>query len=267
MKYKWYWLFGIIMGLLCFVQGSDTVKEIRFSEIVLYPAFLSAECRPEFLSQITHWYMPLLVFQIIYGVYIYRHFCSASIYFFSRNVERKRWFFHESIKLLGFIVLYLVSMVITGIIVKGFTYDILWDTEGFMIFVYYIVIHSLYLFAVTLAINVVSIRFGSSIGFISVISLNTFFISIYSILEEIIREEILYTQYIWLFKINPFAHLVFKIHSSSLDNVNSVINVYGTDFDLNMSVILYGVLCIVLVVLGCIICEKHEFIRSSMEEE
>ena len=266
MKYKWYWLLGSIFGLMCFIEGNDLASTIRFSDIVQYPAFLAIDCMLDFLPQITHWYMPLLFFQIIYGIYIYRHFCSASIYFFSRNINRKKWFLTESFKLYGCTLLYLISMLITGIIVKAFYYDIIWNVEGFIILLYHICIHSLYLFAITLGTNVIAIRFGSSVGFISIMSVNIFFISLYASLGEIISEDILYTEYSWLLKINPFAHLIFKVHSSEIDSVDNIINKYGMSFDLNYSILLFGIISIAFLILGCIMCEKHEFIKNNIEE-
>ena len=266
MKYKCYWLLGVIFGLMCFIEGSNLVATITFSDIVQYPAFLSADCMLDFLPQITHWYMPLLFFQIIYGIYIYRHFCSASIYFFSRNINRKKWFLTEAVKLYGYTLLYLISMLASGIMVKAFCYNIIWNVEGLLILIYYICIHSLYLFAITLGTNVIAIRFGSSVGFISIVSLNIFFISLYASLGEIINEDILYTEYTWLFKINPFAHLIFSVHSSGILCVDNEINKYGMSFDLNYSILLFAIVSIAFLILGCIMCEKHEFVKNNIEE-
>lgn len=267
MKKLWLCFIGVVFGLFCYIEGNDMITTLKLSEIAQYPAFLSADCRPEFLINITHWFMPLLVFQMIYGVYIYRHFCSASIYFFSRNINRKKWFLKESVKLYFCSLLYLLCMIATGILVKSFVYELVWDMEGIIIIIYYLAIHSFYLFAATLAINILSIKFNSSIGFVSVMSVNIFGISLYSILGNLISEELLYTQYAWLFKVNPFAHLVFRVHSSKVESVDRIINKVNIDFDLNYSFLLFFVIAIALVVIGCIMCEKHEFIVLNKEEQ
>ena len=38
------------------------------------------------------------MFELYIGVYLYRHFCTASVYVFSRTIHRTRWYIKECLK-------------------------------------------------------------------------------------------------------------------------------------------------------------------------
>ena len=257
---------SVLFGMFCF-YGSDTFgTDIRLSELIMYPAFFSADFYPQFIMSITHWFVPLLTFQILFGTYIYRHFCSASVYYFSRNKNRIKWYLQETAKLYVFVLCYLGGMLLSGIAITAMQRPIIFDNASIGILLYYLLIHSLYLFVTTLGINILSIRFSGITAFGVVEGINLSAIAIFTLLGSVIDEIELIQKHSWIFKVNPFAHLVFTIHSSRIKVINTVINIKGIQFDLNVSVIFFAILVTCTMFLGGVGVNQCEFLTNSKEE-
>ena len=157
-------------------------------------------------------------------------------------------------------------MLVTGVIVVGLQREIVVDGEAIVILIYYMLIHSLYLLATTLAINILSIQLSGIIAFGIVESINFVGIATYTLLGVLITNEAeIARRYAWVLKINPFAHLVFSVHSSCINEINTIVNCKGIDFDLNISVIFFLVMVFVVLESGCIIVNHCEFLTNSKE--
>ena len=145
--YTRFLLVGAASGFFCVFNYAKNGMAQTLADIVMLFGFSSADCQLNQIMEGTYWYMPLFLFQIFYGTYIYRHFCSASIYFFSRCCSRTRWFLKEALTLYLFAVVYLLAVlagggrggapVRTGHASAGFL-PLLW---------HYLAIHSLFLLA------------------------------------------------------------------------------------------------------------------------
>ena len=83
--------------------------------------------------------------------------------------------------------------------------------------------------------------------------------------KKYITGDELISEYEWMIKINPFAHLNIKLHSSSWEIINRAINAKNIDFDLNISVALYILLAILTIFAGGVIVNKHNFIMTNQE--
>lgn len=86
------------------------INEISIANIVLDFSFASAEYYMAYITEITYWYIPILMSHFLFGTSIYKHFCSASVYYFSRTSKRKRWYCIESLKLYANILIYLTLL-------------------------------------------------------------------------------------------------------------------------------------------------------------
>ena len=161
----------------------------------------------------------------------------ASVYFFSRNINRIKWFLEESGKLYINTVLYLIVFNLVGISVTSLFIKVTIDEGVLLLIIYYILIHSLYLFFSTLAINVVAIISSSEIGFIVVEGIALLQMAMYLMLGKQIKDDIIEGINLFMLKSNVIANLIFPIHSSHIQNVNKFINEKGIDFDLNFSII------------------------------
>lgn len=260
-------LVGLIVGIVCVGTGFLNLEYIPLSKIILSNAFDGVDYYPQYISMFTFQYMPLFIFQIFFATYIYKHFCSASVYYFSRSINRINWFLKEVTKIYANAVIYLLTMCASEMIVISMFSTITVDSSAIIITLYYIFIYSLYLLATTLAINVASIMFSSNIGFITVQSIILLSISVFFLLGNYIKDDILTEKIIMLLKSNIIANLIFTIHSSRIGKISNLINIKGINFDLNFSIIYYLVLCVAIIIIGCFVVEKHEFIINSKEME
>jgi len=117
-----------------------------------------------------------------------------------------------------------------------------------------------------LAINIISIIHTSNVGFIIVEGITLLGMSLFLFMGELfIKQKGDIVKYTWLFKINPFAHLVFKIHSSFIGKVDKVINKNFISFDLNITLITFLVIAVVFSYLGMVIVNNYNFIVSNKE--
>lgn len=260
-------LVAFIVGIVCVGTGFFELENVPLFKMILSNAFDGVDYYPQYISMFTFQYMPLFVFQIFFATHIYKHFCSASVYYFSRNINRINWFLKEVLKIYANTVIYLVTMCASEMIIIRMFSTITVDCSAIIIALYYIFIYSLYLMATTLAINVASIIFSSNIGFITVQSIILLSISIFFLLGNYIKDDIITEKIILLLKSNMIANLIFSIHSSRIENINDLINIKGINFDLNFSIIYYLVLCVTIIIIGCLVVEKHEFITNSKEIE
>ncbi len=256
---------ALVVGIVCAGTGFFKVESVPVSRIVLFNAFNGIEYYPQYISQFTYQYIPLFAFQIIFATHIYKHFCCASVYFFSRNINRIKWFSGEVLRLYVYAVMYLTVVSIAQIVVISMFSKIVLDNTTFIILFYYIVIYSLYLLFTTLAINILSITFSSNIGFIIVQGIILLAISTYFYLGNYIKDDIITKKAVLFIKSNIIANLVFSIHSSNINKLNALINTVGINFDMNFSIIYYMIICIVVIVFGAYVVEKYEFITNSKE--
>lgn len=234
--------------------------------VILHLGFEGIDYQPPQMVRMIFRYMPLLLFQILYSTYIYRHFCSGGLYFFSRNQNRIKWYVTESIKLYGYTVAYLVLMVITGITAAGVFVHVEFERISLIVAGYYLLIHSLFLFVATMAINLLAILFSSNIAFIAVEGLCMLEMCIYTGMGEYLEENFI-LNHPWLFKLNPIVHLILPLHSSVILDVDALININDMQFDLNASVILYFFTSLIVLYAGCRIVKNYEFVMSEPKME
>lgn len=264
MKYLW---IAVFCGIFCIVGCTKNFSEILLSEILFIPTYFDTDYYMQYIPNITFGYVPLLLFQVFYGTYIYRHFCCASIYYFSRCCSRTLWFLKECLSLYIFCVGYLVVFVVSGVIATDILIKVTVDAVSIYIFVYYILIYSFFLWFTTLAVNLFGILFTSNVGFTVVESFLFLCIAVYSMSGEyFIPEDAMASDYQWLIKWNPFSHLVFGIHSSKIEELNQLIHQKGIAFDLNESLLLFIILSVVTIIAGCILVHYHDFINANKEK-
>lgn len=267
MKYymKLLWM-AAAFGILCIFGGTQNIEQLNLSDIACAMAMSDVLIFPAYIESAIYWYVPLLFFQVFWGTYLYNHFCTASVYFFSRSKSRVKWFITETARLYLYSILYLLIMMLSGIIFSCFFIDIHIQTTAFYIFLYYLLIYSLFLFATTLLINLLSICISSTVAFGIIEGIFFFGIAAHTFLGQFLEYEQV-IQNPMLIKLNPFSHLVFSVHSSAFSNIDRLINGYNIDFDLNVTVLLYLVLSLAAVVFGIIVIKRYDFISLNKEME
>ena len=268
-----FYIRAILVGMLWGVLYSLFFINSRFQVTLSSIVFVFGFDRPDFLIDyvflITMHMFPIFMFQVLFGTYIYRHFCTASIYYFSRYEKRGKWFLQEAYSLYLYGFVYLLVEVIVTVVIACIFEPVIWDKEGIILFFYHIVIQSLWLWFTTLLVNIIAIKSNSSTGFTIVSGIQFLFIFLILLwkdifpLEEVAKEVIIRNG--WLLQLNPIAHLVLSWHSSFLPEVNQLICLYPISFDLNHSVILFILYNFILIGIGYRMIEKEEIIITNRE--
>lgn len=269
MKYLKYAIFGIAIGILFAFIHIENFNSITYSELILKISFSEYILTPNnasYFDKITLCYFPLIVFQVIAGTEIYRHYCTGAIYYFSRCVNRLKWYFKEIGCLSLQTLIYLLSYVLGYMIFDSLVYDIIFDIASIKLFIYFILIYYLWNFIFSLLINVTALFAKSNGGFAISIGLQLLFLSLYVAFQEklyLIYENDIISKL--LIKVIPFSHLILSWHSSKDHTINSLINIYEMSYDLNYSVISLLILSITIMVIGAFIIKRIDFIYSNRE--
>ncbi|SEN56665.1 hypothetical protein SAMN04488134_101372 [Amphibacillus marinus] len=240
---------------------------VNWSDIILHFGFSEIEIIFVYLIELSIRLLPIILFQAFFGTYIYQRFCSASVYYFSRCPNRIRWFLKEASKLYLLAFIYPFLMVLTTIVVVPFIKTIHFDHVAVLIFIYYLLIHSMWLFITTLMINVLSIKFDSGLGFVIVTGLQITSVTLMLLWEKVwpLVDNPSVAFHSLLLKFNPIAHLILPWHSSKNADINNLINQYNLSFDLNESVLLFLLLSSMALGLGCLIIKQQEWIVLNRE--
>lgn len=264
---------GIMTGMGCIGDNADYV---RLYEIVKIFGFEKFYICPGYFQWFFEQYFPIIIFQIIFGTYIYRRFCSASVYYFLRCNNRTRWFVVESIKLYLYTVTYIIIMLFTSVVFVSVFKTVKSGTSDVIILFYYLVLQSLWLFAMTVLINIISIKFNSMVSVVAVLGGQMLCASVFVILQQAgfftyelqkIYEVGNSKMQQLVMKLNPMSNIIIKYHSSKDSRINKIINDYGFKFDINISVWYLVITVLLVVILGVIIVNKTEFITLNKENQ
>lgn len=243
---------AVVCGIMGTVAHANFVDEATVSYILGYHSLNGIDTNMAAVTDIPYAFMVYIFFQIFFGVYIYKHFCTASIYYFSRNTKRTLWYIKQLGQVMLYCVLYLLilqlSAILSGICVTHVVYDVgMWKN-----LIYYLVIYSLYLFASTVMINILSIRFNNIVGFVVVELINAYSWVTFGMVGQYISEtrggNYLTTL---IMRYNIFSYLVFGIQESTMDYVTCIL--------VNL------VLAIVVALLGIFVVNKYEFVENGKE--
>ncbi|MFQ9934064.1 MAG: hypothetical protein ACLRVQ_06490 [Lachnospiraceae bacterium] len=205
--------------------------------------------------------IPMFAFQIVYGVYIYKHFCCASVYYFSRQKNRTRWFIGESVKIIKYTAIFFASYILTAIAVTiGVTGDSKVVGE---LCIYTFLYFVLYNFVFCMLINLVSIFTGSQNGIIITYGIQMASVFVLNVFNDKVQLTGIPLK---LFKLNPASNLVVSWHSSS-GKLGKYINMFNIDFDINVSLIYFFVLSLIITGVGGFIINKIDVTLENKEEK
>ena len=267
--YTRFLLVGAASGFFCVFNYAKNGMAQTLADIVMLFGFSSADCQLNQIMEGTYWYMPLFLFQIFYGTYIYRHFCSASIYFFSRCCRRTRWFLKEALTLYLFAVVYLLA-VLAGGVGAARLFEPVTPGAGFLpLLWHYLAIHSLFLLATALLINILSVLSSSDMGFLIVEGVAFFCIAAFFMTGELfisgLPKEIL-PEHVWMILVNPFAHLVLYLHGVRMSVLDSAI-VKGISISMWTSTAVFLTAGILVLLWGCYIVNHYDLVGADHEAE
>lgn len=196
--------------------------------------------------------LPFLVFQALAGISFYRHYCTASVYIFSRMPNRLRWYAKECALLALETLLYQALMLVAAIALADLRWTITDIPQGLPLLLCHLLIWSLWTFAFTLGVNLLAIFVGSSAAFASLAAVQMVCISALVLLTRL-EDNAQLAQL--LKRANPVTCLIFSWQTSRLSSL-------GGGIYLEDSLALVLILAAVLTALGGYLIERHDLLVS-----
>ena len=216
-------------------------KEVDLFSIIYFKSANGCEGYFYELPSLVEMLIPLLFFCVIYGIHVYKHFCSGSVYYFSRNSNRVLWFLKETVYLMIISVIYIFVMALSSIIIVLLFSKININSNDLIYLLKYIIIQSFFISTSALLINLISICSSSNIGFAIVVGIIMFFVVLYSMSTEVFncKPELIII-------INPIYHLILR----------------STFY---YSIMYFSFILILEIIAGIIIVKNHRFINHNLE--
>ncbi len=257
-------VFSIISTFDLLIPGEDSVWA---GEILNSLNFGSVDLGFQYFVDFLQGMIPLVMFQIVMGLAIYEHYCVASVYFFSRCSRIRMWFVKEAGKLFGEACAYSAVVMCSAILVCFAQGRLQMGGRDFPELFWRFLLYALWLFATSLLINLLAIRFDSVAGFGAVFGAEVLLVTALGALEglnlsepqEISGYGIQYQLWKW----NPITQLVGKWHSGELQcfqgmEIQLVLpNVFSLGYFLA-----FGIL---VTAYGFYVISKTEFIENQKE--
>lgn len=270
MKVIWkYLLLGILVGVfnsLFYLNYWDT--NLDLSNIILYLSFGTPLLTVPMLTEMTIKFFPYIIFQILTGILFYKHFCTASIYIFSRCENRGKWFLKEAFNVLINTLIYCGMLMCSSVFLASINNNVTVSSKSMWLCFSYLLIYSCWLYITIVVINLVNIISSNSCyGFILVMFFQfacIWLLLIWGNVYKIIQEQY-QTKMFTLLKLNPVSHLVLGWHTSIWSNLNDKINYWNQNFLLINSIVILIIISIIVTFVGIKLIGKKQIINSAVE--
>jgi hypothetical protein len=147
---------------------------------------------------------PCVLFEMVFGVRLYAHFCTATVYVFSRTPNRMKWCLKEYGIVMISALIFQMEILISALLTVYFRYGLQWDGTGVYILFIHVLIYSLWTTSMAIAVNLLSIVAGSGMALGIVLGIQAVWIVLLSLLRLAANDVLFGT----LLAANPMAHLV-----------------------------------------------------------
>jgi hypothetical protein len=172
--------------------------------------------------------LPVFIISSVIGIRLYRHFCTASVYVFSRYPRRFRWCMSEAFGMLAASMMFECSYLFSAIVTAVLSFEVVFDKAGFILTAYYVIIYTVWLYCAAMLMGLAATYMGSDAAYIVTIGSQLFMIAMFGLTEtERGRKTVM---------LNPMSHLVFGWQSSEVGVVSAAVgdhvsgNSYGISF-------------------------------------
>lgn len=209
--------------------------------------------------------LPAFIFEAYAGILLYRHFCTASIYVFSRYPHRVKWYLGEVFHLSGAVCGFNLLLLVTAMLTAAIRWELEIDRAGIVLTGYHFLIYSAWAYIMALLVNLSAVYFGSSTAYASMVSIQLVCIVLLGPVDSLIRHydgRLSYENFlVW----NPAAHLILGWHDSSVEIVAPILTSSYLQSDLNDTLILFLLLGIFITFIGALIIKNHDLLVSDLE--
>lgn len=164
--------------------------------------------------------IPYFLFELYFGISLYRHFCTAGVYVFSRTADRVLWYAGECLTIILADMLYQTAYLLSAIAAACLRYEVLWDLPGAGLLAVHALLYSFWAFAMTLLVNLLSLGFGSETAFAVTFGGQALLIVLLSSLRLFENDAAAYT---FLLNADPMSRLVVGWHSAAVEWTGAVV--------------------------------------------
>lgn len=210
--------------------------------------------------------LPMYFFEMYFGIMLYRHFCTASIYVFSRYPKRMKWYAAECLVLLGNVFLFQLLLLAAALFTAAIRHRLYIDTGGLLLGLYALAIPALWTYAAALAVNLIAVKAGSSAGFGAVAGIQALLIVLFGLEDTLERYS---GVAVWpegyLLRFDPMASLVMGWHSSGIEVLDQAVHAPYRTMDFNHSLLLCLGLCVLMLAAGAWMINRHELLKTDSE--
>ncbi len=196
--------------------------------------------------------LPCVIMEVFLGIALYWHFCTASVYVFSRCTDRGKWYWREILSVGRDVFIFQGLMVTMVIIAAAFRCQVQVDMSGIYLLVCHLALYSLWSYSIVVLINLIALKFGSSLSFTVVMAIQSIGIVLLGAGKMAMR-------------INPIARLVLGWQKSFVPKVDSIQESAFENFYLEESLLFLAVINIVILITGAIIVKRHDLLISDSE--
>ena len=199
--------------------------------------------------------IPSLIFQALAGISLYRHYCTASVYIFSRMPNRLRWYTKECGILALQTLLYQALVLATTVGVAGVRWTITDVSQGLSVLFLHLILWSLWTFAFTLGVNLLAIYVGSSAAFAALATVQVACIGALIALQPLIDQPTLVQP---LMRTNPVSCLVLSWHS-----IPFLPSSYALSTEDSLTFLLLA--AVVVATVGGLLVHRHDLLKTDTD--
>lgn len=209
---------------------------------------------------------PAWILEIFLGISLYQHFCTASIYVFSRCTNREKWYWKEMFTIGCHVLFFHIFVLCITILTTLLRYPITFDSSGMLLLLYHLILHSLWNYSMIILINLLALKYGSNMAFLTIVISQTIGITLLGIVEvlENFFEITAQTKEL-LLKLNPLSHMVLGWQQSFIIEINNIRSFICEGFYLENSLALLVIICIGVLLVGTKIVKKYDLLISDSE--
>lgn len=267
-RYGWYVAIGVACGgLLSLSRINPYTGQIPLQDLVLQ---LSGS-RGDFVMELYYGAMvdfgflmlPFFLYQFYGGIQLYRQFCVASVYVFSRTTNRIKWYFTELWGLCKGLLVLQAFLQGTTILVAVLRWDVVWTGEGWILLGVHVLLFTLWTLTMALGVNLLALVWGSSTGFLVVFALQA---GMLAALCTGTKLELADPALARLLFLDPISRLILGWQSGGVFGLEGALPAeYGHVLSLSDSLLLVAVMMIAVVVVGLVVIQKKDILVSNLE--
>ena len=207
--------------------------------------------------------VPGFVFQALAGIRLYRNYCTASIYIFSRLPDRLRWYRKAVGEIVGCTALYELAFLGAVLVAAAVRFPIVFDAAGTALLAYHFLIYTLWLCAATLLVNLIAIFRGSSSAFVLVTGGQLLCVTFFLALQ--LREPpVLSPWQLFVLHWDPAARLVLSWQVGVWPLAFAQDTPYPPLLA-ERSVLYLFIFCLAIVIAGGVIVRRHDLLVTDVE--